>query len=532
MDDNSVNDIEKEEKVEKKEMATDATEADIIDERKKEEPGAQEDTTPQETGEKFLCKAEWIYKPDTYLSCSKDIKPYSYVVTEHSDVGLAVVRIKGIIKASVEEAANPDFKTAFPPILRTATSEDLENDKKHKELAKEMARFTQDQTDLMKMDMDVVGVILSLDGKRALIMYTAPGRVDFRNFLKVFTSKYHVRLEMRQIGPRDKARIVGGIGVCGLPLCCKTFLTQFNGVTIAMAKNQLLSLNVPKLSGQCGKLMCCLGYENDFYQQLRPLFPSVGDKVTVGGKELTVTAMNIIADTITVTDGDSYDTYSNANWKRLTEGKAPLPDREDDEVQAKVMEVVQANKKEGPSIIPTKEEDEDEEGKQDPRKDEEKFDDNFQEKAKMNSADEEYEDDDENDDDEDENKNLVSEEQEMDNRNFNGRNSNRRDNNHNKNNNANNHHGNHRFHKGKGKPFGKPGPFGFKPRRQSNEEQAAANPFGFASHNVEEKSHNRNNIHNDRQEKAFDPQKLTLPQTKEEHHTNKQALATEEEKEL
>lgn len=492
MDDNSVNEKEVQEVKDEKE---EVEEKKIDDKDEIEEKDDQVVTKES----KYLCKADWGYKPDTYLSCPKETKSYSYVVSEFSDVGLAVVRIKGVIKATPEEASNPDFKTAFPPILRVATPKDLEIDRKNREVAKEMARFTQDQSDLLKMDMDVVGVVVSLDGRRVLVMYTAPGRVDFRNFLKIFTSKYHVRLEMRQIGPRDKARIVGGIGVCGLPLCCKTFLTQFNGVTIAMAKNQLLSLNVPKLSGQCGKLMCCLGYENDFYKELRPLFPSVGDEITVDGKKLTVTALNIIADTITVTDGDSYDTYSNANWKRLTEGKAPLPDRNDDEIQNKVMEVIQANKKEGLSLIPI---DEEEEKKKDPIEPEEDSSDN-----------EKIEDEETVDEDDVDDTSLESEEQEMDNRNFSGHN-NRRNNNHNNNNNRNNHnnhHGNNHFGRGKGQSFAKPGPFGFKPRQQSNEEQAAANPFGFASHNVDEKPRNKKNFPNNRQNRSFNPQKLTLP---------------------
>lgn len=297
-------------------------------------------------GERFLCKAEWGYKPDTFLSCPEGTKAYSYVVTEASDVGLALVRVKGVSKAPEEALGNPEFEKAFPRILRQATEEDLKTYRRNQEKEKEMARFSQDEADVLNMDMDVLQVVLSLDGRRVLVIYTAPARVDFRQFLKIFGARYHVRLEMRQIGARDKARIVGGIGVCGLPLCCKTFLTQFNGVTIAMAKNQLLSLNVPKLSGQCGKLMCCLGYENDYYKTLRPLFPKVGDAISFNGRKWVVTGINIIADTITVTDGDSYDTYSNANWKRLIDGKAPVDTSsgEDDPVVKKVLQTVSENR--------------------------------------------------------------------------------------------------------------------------------------------------------------------------------------------
>lgn len=386
----------------------------------------------EEKEERYLCRVDWGYKPDTFLSCPKDTKPNSFMITENSDVGLSLIKVKSVSKASEEESNNPDFLTAFPPVLREATQEDIDLDEKMTTLGLEMTKFAQSESNNSKMGMSVVKTIVSLDGRRVLIMYTSPERVDFREFLKTFTSKYHVRLEMRQIGPRDKARIVGGLGVCGLPLCCKTFLTQFSGVTISMAKTQLLSLNVPKLSGQCGKLMCCLGYENEVYKELRINFPKVGDSMIINGKKWDITGINVIADTITVSDGDTYDTYSSANWKRLSEGKEGIEEgKKAIGEENSVTKINQVN-----TIISEPEE-----------------------LAESKDFEEELTKQEESEESNDMYKN------------------NKRNNNpkgkFDKNNGQNKNHGQ-----------GKPGPFGYKPRPQSNAEQAAANPFGFASHNV------------------------------------------------
>ena len=114
----------------------------------------------------------------------------------------------------------------------------------------------------------------------------------------MLAQKLHCRIELRQIGARDRSKSVGGVGTCGLPLCCSTFLSDFEGISINMAKNQLLALNIQKLSGQCGKLVCCLKYEDDYYKELKEGLPKLGQRVRFKQQEYKVTAMNVLSKTI------------------------------------------------------------------------------------------------------------------------------------------------------------------------------------------------------------------------------------------
>ena len=131
-------------------------------------------------------------------------------------------------------------------------------------------------------------------------MYVSDDRVDFRELLKELASVFKCRIELRQIGPRDKAKLVGGLGSCGLPLCCSSFLGEFDGVSINMAKNQMLAINIEKISGACGRLMCCLKFEDDIYTQEKKRFPKIGTKVIYEDKLYKVTSINILSDTIKI----------------------------------------------------------------------------------------------------------------------------------------------------------------------------------------------------------------------------------------
>lgn len=456
-----------------------------------------------EVGEKkdrFICKACWGYKPDSFISCFEDTPSYSFVVTDSSDIGLELVRIKGVIKASEEEKNNPDFLTAFPPILRRATPEDMKAFNANHALERQMAEFSQKQSDETNMGMRVVEVRVSLDCKKAMVIYTSPDKVDYRNFLLLFKNQFHIHPIMRQIGNKDRAKLIGGIGVCGLPLCCKTFLSHFNGTPISMIKNQIEkpNFNVQKLSGQCGSLMCCLGYENDYYKEFRPLYPNSGDTAEIEDVTWTVKSVNIIADTITVTDGDTYRTYSRAQWDKISKGEE-IDDEEEEKAQANIVDTIKKNKLEGLTFVPKI---------------------NQKEELKYKNSLEDYEDYDEDDppdfnvekldtkeEAEEDEKDVIENMEEINDMNKNGN----KNNNHFNNKNG---HNNSQQHNSKGgRGFSKPGPFGFKPRPQSNKEQAAANPFGFASHNDDEvkkdNSSYKSNNHNE--ERRFDPTKLTLP---------------------
>ena len=190
------------------------------------------------------------------------------------------------------------------PVLRKATDTDI----KLAEINQKDAAFAMDicQSEVKKLnlDMNLISCEYTLDKSKVLFSYLADDRVDFRELLKVLASKLHTRIELRQIGSRDKAKMIGGLGVCGLPLCCSTFLNEFDGISINRAKNQMLAINIPKLSGQCGKLICCLKYEDNAYTEERKAFPELGSRFFIDKVEYTVTSINILSRVVKIENED------------------------------------------------------------------------------------------------------------------------------------------------------------------------------------------------------------------------------------
>jgi hypothetical protein len=154
------------------------------------------------------------------------------------------------------------------------------------------------------MDMKLVRAEYIFDGSKIIFYFTADGRVDFRELVKDLAHHFHTRIEMRQIGVRDEAKLTGGIGICGRELCCCTFLTEFTPVSVKMAKEQGLALNPNKISGQCGRLLCCLSYEFETYCSMKKCLPKCGRKVQVEGGEGEIVDQNVLAQTVTVRLGD------------------------------------------------------------------------------------------------------------------------------------------------------------------------------------------------------------------------------------
>ena len=144
------------------------------------------------------------------------------------------------------------------------------------------------------MEMKLVRVEQMFDGSKAIFYFTADGRVDFRELVKDLAHTFHTRIEMRQIGVRDEAKMVGGLGICGRELCCATFLRDFQPVSVKMAKEQNLALNPTKISGQCGRLLCCLDYEYETYCDLRKTLPRCGKKACAGGQDGVVEKVNLL----------------------------------------------------------------------------------------------------------------------------------------------------------------------------------------------------------------------------------------------
>ena len=166
------------------------------------------------------------------------------------------------------------------PVIRIATEADEITEQKNKEKEKEAFQICLEKIAKHKLEMKLVEAEYTFDNNKLLFYFTADGRIDFRELVKYLASVFRTRIELRQIGVRDETKILGGIGICGRPLCCSTYLSEFIPVSIKMAKEQNLSLNPTKISGVCGRLMCCLKNEEETYEYLNSRLPNVGDYVT------------------------------------------------------------------------------------------------------------------------------------------------------------------------------------------------------------------------------------------------------------
>lgn len=217
----------------------------------------------------------------------------------HTGDKVVVETTKGIelgeISTPIYEMVNYKLKFALKPIIRKGTESDIRDNENNIKDAEYAMSICANEVKRLGLDMRLLKCEYTLDRAKLSFTYLADERVDFRELLRVLASHFHTRIELRQIGPRDKARNVGGLGICGLPLCCSTFLDEFDGISINRAKNQLLTINIPKLSGQCGKLICCLKYEDDVYTELRQAFPDLGNKVWRDDEEYTVSSINVIS---------------------------------------------------------------------------------------------------------------------------------------------------------------------------------------------------------------------------------------------
>lgn len=248
---------------------------------------------------KFDCYVgiKFVYASHCYFFGAKnlELKIGDKVVVETTHgPELGEVQVKPI---SIEEYRS---SLELKPVIRKATDVDIklhETNLKDAEIALEICKSEVKKANL---DMNPLSCQYTLDKSKVIFTYVADERVDFRELLKALASRLHTRIELRQIGSRDKAKMIGGIGLCGLPLCCASFNSEFDNISISRAKNQMLAINIPKLSGQCGKLMCCLKYEDDAYTDLKKEFPDVGVKVFIDKVQYEVTNINVISKTVRI----------------------------------------------------------------------------------------------------------------------------------------------------------------------------------------------------------------------------------------
>ncbi|SEA84889.1 Cell fate regulator YaaT, PSP1 superfamily (controls sporulation, competence, biofilm development) [Pseudobutyrivibrio sp. ACV-2] len=186
-------------------------------------------------------------------------------------------------------------------IIRKASPEDVKRAAKNIEKEKEAMKICEEKIAKRELEMKLVGAEYTFDNNKLIFYFTADGRIDFRELVKDLAAVFHTRIELRQIGVRDETKLMGGIGICGRELCCKSYLADFVPVSIKMAKEQNLSLNPTKISGLCGRLMCCLKNEQETYEYLNSRLPGINDTVTTPeGYKGTVQSVNVLRQTVKV----------------------------------------------------------------------------------------------------------------------------------------------------------------------------------------------------------------------------------------
>ena len=223
-----------------------------------------------------------------------EIEPKDLVVVETTR-GVEIGKV--YLFKEVEES---DLTSELKPIMRKATEEDIKEDQYNQTLEPAIVDKTKQLALQNELEIKVLGAEYTLDRKRLLVYFESENRVDFRNLVRDLSEIYHTRIELRQIGPRDAAKMIGGIGPCGLILCCTTFIGEFDTVSIKMAKNQNIALNPQKISGVCGKLLCCIKYEDDVYTELKTLMPDINQKIQTEKGIGSVLDMNVIGQKVKV----------------------------------------------------------------------------------------------------------------------------------------------------------------------------------------------------------------------------------------
>jgi len=242
------------------------------------------------------------------------VKTGDYVVVE-TVRGLEM----GRVASELLEVSEEDLVSPLKPLLRIATEQDLADFEKNQEDEKIVLNRTKELVKMNELDMKLLNCEFTLDRSKLIIYFNSEGRVDFRELVKDLATEFHLRIELRQVGARDGAKVLGGIGPCGYLTCCTTFLGEFQPVSIKMAKNQNLSLNPSNISGLCGKLLCCINYEDEDYKQYRKEMPKIGSYIHTPEGKGKVAQLNYLTQVIKVdydNGGSNYFHVSEVKFKR------------------------------------------------------------------------------------------------------------------------------------------------------------------------------------------------------------------------
>ncbi|MDL2232529.1 stage 0 sporulation family protein [Ruminococcaceae bacterium OttesenSCG-928-L11] len=262
----------------------------------------------------------YYFDPDGH-----QVAKYSHVIVETArgvECGEVVIANRLI--------GDDEFSQPLKKVLRPASEDDLEQIRKNQEKEAYALKVCAEKIKKHKLDMKLIGAEYTFDNNKILFYFTADGRVDFRDLVKDLASVLRTRIELRQIGVRDEAKMLGGLGICGRPFCCATFLGEFQPVSIKMAKEQGLSLNPTKISGTCGRLMCCLKYEQNAYEDLIRTTPRHGSKVKTPDGVGTVTEVALLTGMLKVAvengngNGQTVSSFHKSQVNLLRDkGKAP-----------------------------------------------------------------------------------------------------------------------------------------------------------------------------------------------------------------
>lgn len=267
-------------------------------------------------------------------------KIYYFAPTEaeyEENFGVVVETAKGLeygtVVFGVKEVDDKECVLPLKPIVRKATKRDLENIKRNEAKVPEALKIAEEKVQKQNLKMKLVGCEYSFDGKKIIFYFTADGRVDFRELVKDLAAVFRIRIELRQVGIRDETKLIGGLAPCGRPCCCGSCMPDFRKVSIKMAKTQGLSLNPSKISGLCGRLMCCLEYESEYYGEAYKKMPKLGGKVTTPEGEGVVVSNNMLKliSKVKIVKNDGSEVYKDFNVSELKfkrQGGVEVDDKE------------------------------------------------------------------------------------------------------------------------------------------------------------------------------------------------------------
>lgn len=268
-------------------------------------------------------------------------KIYYFAPTEEEyaeNSGVVVETAKGleygVVAFGVKEVDDKDCVLPLKPIIRKANKRDMENMKRNEARVPEALKIAEEKVRERKLKMKLVGCEYSFDGKKVVFYFTADGRVDFRELVKDLASVFRIQIELRQVGIRDETKLIGGLAPCGRPCCCGSCMPDFRKVSIKMAKTQGLSLNPSKISGLCGRLMCCLEYESEYYGDAYKKMPKLGGKVTTPEGEGVVVSNNMLKliSKVKIVKNDGSEVYKDfpvGELKFKRQGGAAEPDEKE-----------------------------------------------------------------------------------------------------------------------------------------------------------------------------------------------------------